>query len=205
MGSPVSSLIAELFLRHYEDANVKHLLGVNSIPLYVRYVDDILVIYDTTKMNLHTINTYINKIHRNIKLNPTYEEHNSIAFLDLTITRRHTKLEVDIYRKPTTTDTTINFLSNHPIEQKMAAFSFHITTIHSLPLNPDKKQTEWEIIQSIVKNNNFPQHLLLKLNRQILHKVKNKKTNRNDKISGLHLPSTAQRSEKMCSKTQIYA
>ena len=126
MGSPISSLIAEIFLQHYEDANIKQLLDMKSIALYVRYVDDILVIYDTTKINLHTINTYINKIHSNIKLNPTYEEHNSIAFLNLTITRRQTKLEIDIYRKPTTTFTTINFLSNHPIEQKMAAFRFHI-------------------------------------------------------------------------------
>jgi len=118
---------------------------------------------------------YINKIDNNIKLNPTYEEHNSIAFLDLTITRTNTKLEVDIYRKPTTTDTTINFHSNHPTEQKTAAFRLHITRMHSLPLNPDKKQTEWEITQSVSKNNNFPQHLLLKLNRQILHKVNNKK------------------------------
>jgi len=93
---------------------------------------------------LHTINTYINKICNNIKLNPTYKEHNSIAFLDLTITRRHTKLEVDIYRKPTTRDTTIEFLSNHPIEQKMAAFRFHITRMHSLPLNPDKKTNRKE-------------------------------------------------------------
>jgi hypothetical protein len=79
--------------------------------------------------------------------------------------------------------------------------------MHSLPLNPDKKQTEWEKIQSIAKNNNFLQHLLLKLNRQILHKINNKKTNKNDKKSGLHLPSTAQRSEKLpiCSKTQIQA
>jgi hypothetical protein len=82
----------------------------------------------------------------------------------MTITHRHTKLKVDIYRKPTTTDTTINFLSNHPREKKIAAFRIHITRMHSLPLNPDKKQTEWEIIQSTAKNNNFPQHLLLKLN-----------------------------------------
>jgi len=116
MESPISSLIAEIFLQHYEDANIRQLMDMKSIALYVRYVDDLLVIYDTTKINLHTINTYINKIHNNIKLSPTYEEHNSIAFLDLTITRRHTKLEVDICRKPTTTDTTINFLSNHPIE-----------------------------------------------------------------------------------------
>jgi len=45
--------------------------------------------------------------------------------------------------------------------------------MHSLLLNPDKKQTEFEIIQSIAKNNYFPHHLLLKLNRQILNKVNN--------------------------------
>jgi len=175
MGSPISSLIAEIYLQHFEDANIKQLLDMKSIALYVRHIGDILVIYDTTKINLHTINTYINKIHSNIKLNTTYEEQNSIAFLDLTITRRHTRLEVDIYRKPTTTDTTINFLSNHSIEQKMAAFRFHITRMHSLPLNPNKKQTEGELVQSVAKNNNLPQHLLLKLNQQILHKVNNKK------------------------------
>jgi len=144
MGSPISSLIAKIFLQHYEDANVKQLLDMKNIALYVRYVDDIVVIYDTTKINLHTINTYINKIHNNIRINPTYEEHNSIAFLDLTIT-----LEVDIYRKPNTTHTIINFLSNHPIEQKMTAFRFHITRMHSLPLNPDKKQTQWEYNQRL--------------------------------------------------------
>jgi len=63
----------------------------------------------------------------------------------------------------------------------MAAFRFHITRTHSLPLNPDKKQTEWEIIQSTAKNNNFPQHMLLKLYQQILHKVNNKKSSKNDK------------------------
>ena len=99
MGSLISSLIAEIFLQHYEEANIKQLLDMKSVALYVRYVGDILVIYDTTKINLHTINTYINKINNNnnnIKLNPTCEENNSIVFLYLTITRRHTKLEVDV-------------------------------------------------------------------------------------------------------------
>ena len=51
MGSPISSLIAEIFLQHYEDANIKQLLDMKSITLYVRYIDDILIIYDTTKLN----------------------------------------------------------------------------------------------------------------------------------------------------------
>ena len=70
------------------------------------------------KTNPHNINTYINKIHIDLKLTPTHEEHNSINYLDLTIRRQHNKFNTDIHRKPTATDTTINFLSNHPIEQK---------------------------------------------------------------------------------------
>jgi len=35
MGSPISSLIAEIFLQHYEDANIKQLLDMKNIALYV--------------------------------------------------------------------------------------------------------------------------------------------------------------------------
>jgi hypothetical protein len=89
----------------------------------------------------------------------------SINFLGVTVTRKQINLEMDIHRNPTTTDTTINFLSNHPIEHKMAAFRYHISRIYSLPLAPEKK--EWELIQLIARNNNFPHNLLQKLNRHI--------------------------------------
>ena len=79
------------------------------------------------KIDTHTISAYINNINNNPKLNPIYEEHDSIDYLDLTILRKHKRLEVDIYRKQATTGTMINFMSNHPIEQKMAAYRFHIT------------------------------------------------------------------------------
>jgi hypothetical protein len=114
---------------------------------------------------------YINNINKNLKLNLTHEERNSIDYLDLTILRKHNKLEVDIYRKPTTTVKTINFMSNHPIEQKTAVYRFHLTRMHSLPLDQNKKQKEWQTIQSIARNNNFPQHLLQNLNRQIHNKT----------------------------------
>jgi hypothetical protein len=57
------------------------------------------------------------------------------------------KTGIVIYRKPTSTGTIINFLSNRPIGHKMAAFKFHISGIHSLPLDQNKRQKEWEIIQ----------------------------------------------------------
>ena len=43
--------------------------------------------------------------------------------------------------------------------------------MHSLPLDPDKKQKEWKTIQYIAKNNNFPRCLLQKNIHQIQSKV----------------------------------
>jgi hypothetical protein len=190
MGSPISGIIAEIFLQHFEDTNIKHLLDTKNLVLYTRYVDDISIIYDTKRTCSRTINTYINDIHSNIKLNPTYEKHGSIDFLDLTITRKHKRFEVDICRKTTSTDTTINFHSNHLTEQKMAAFRFHITQMHSLTLDPEKQQKEWKTMQSIAKKNNFPRRLLEKLH-QIQSRVDHTQNGKKHNKIWTHSPITA--------------
>ena len=92
MASTFSGLIAEIFLQQCEDANIKHLLDTKNIAFYTRYIDDILIIFDTTKIDSHTINDYINNIHSNIKLNPTDKEHDSIDSLDLKILQKHETL-----------------------------------------------------------------------------------------------------------------
>jgi hypothetical protein len=178
MGSPISSITAEIFLQYLEEQYIKQLLDSRNIIFYTRYVDDILIIYDSNKIQPKLIETHINQRHNNIKLNPTQEENGNINFLDLNINRKPPHLETDIYRKPTTTtDTTISFESNHPLEHKTAAFRYHITRMHLLPLTAEKKQKEWKTIQHIATKNNFPQNLLQKLKQQITHKVQTQKTN----------------------------
>jgi len=49
MGSPISGTIAKTFLPQLEEAHIKHLLNTNSITLYTRHVDVILIIYDSTR------------------------------------------------------------------------------------------------------------------------------------------------------------
>ena len=88
--------------------------------------------------------------------------------------------------KPNSTDTTINFFSDHPIEHKIAAFRYCITRMHSLPLTSERKQKEWTIIQNIAQNNNFPHTLIQKLNSQLQHGHnynRNNNTDRNRKIT----------------------
>jgi hypothetical protein len=88
MGSPISSTIAETFLQNFEDIHIKHLLDTKCIAFYTRYVDD------KTRTSSSIIDKYINSIHNNITLNPTYEEHGSNNFLDLTIIRKQKQLEI---------------------------------------------------------------------------------------------------------------
>jgi hypothetical protein len=64
VGSPISSIIAEIFLQHLEDKYIKQLLDTKNIVFYTRYVDGILIIYDAQKICHCTISTYINQIHK---------------------------------------------------------------------------------------------------------------------------------------------
>jgi hypothetical protein len=70
----------------------------------------------------------------------------------------------------------------------MAAFRFHISRMHSLPLNPEKKRKEWETIQTIANNNNFPKNLLHKLNLQKHHKTDHIQTEKKEKEFTYHNP-----------------
>ena len=116
-----------------------YLIAAPRIILYTRYVDDILITYDTKRIHNDHINTYINQIHTAIKLISTYENNGCISFLDLLIILKPSNLELDIFLKPTNKDTTFSFL-NHPIEHKVAAFRYHITIMHLLPLTLERKQ-----------------------------------------------------------------
>ena len=143
MGSPISGTMAEIFLQCIENTYIKHLLDTKNILYYTRYVDDILIIYDTRYINDNTIHECINKIHTSLQLNQTYENNGQINFLDLLIIKNTPKLEIDIYRKPTTTNTTINYTSNHSTENKIAAYRHYITRMQALPLTTERQKTEW--------------------------------------------------------------
>ena len=68
----------------------------NNIPviLYTSYVDVILIIYDTTQISTDQINKCVNKIHTNIKLNPTYKSNRCINYLYLFILRHLEKSSI---------------------------------------------------------------------------------------------------------------
>jgi len=50
-GSPISGTLAEVFLQQLENSIIKHLIDAKILSFYTRYVDDIFLIYDSTRTN----------------------------------------------------------------------------------------------------------------------------------------------------------
>ena len=55
-------------------------------------------------------------IDKHLEFKLSEEENNTLNYPDLSIHRNTNKIDVQIYRKPTHTDVTIQFSSNHPLE-----------------------------------------------------------------------------------------
>ena len=204
MGSPISGTMAELFLQYIENRHLKQLLDAKNIIFYTQYVDDIFIIYDTTRSTADSIHNYINNIHNCLQLNPTHESNTQINFLDLCIIRKTNKLEIDIHRKPTTTDTAINYLSNHPIEHKLAAYCYHIKRMLTLPLTKERRTHEWKIIQNIARNNSFPNKLITNLKQQIQRNIAHQKSDRKENINNMKWATFTYYSPKVRKITKLF-
>jgi hypothetical protein len=85
MGSPLSGIIAEIFIQHLEQQVLKHTLGNKDIMYYTRYVDDILIIHNQNRTTPQHIQEQFNKQHKALKFTITEENNKQIAFLDLNI------------------------------------------------------------------------------------------------------------------------
>jgi len=143
MGSPISSIIAEVLLQCIEETYVKQWLDSKETAYYKRHVDDILIIYDRSKTDEQQILQEFNKIDKNIQFKISTEENNTINYLDISIHRNNNSIDISIYRKPTCTDTTIQFSSNHPFEHKISSFRYYIHRMITLPITEMSKQKEW--------------------------------------------------------------
>ena len=85
MGAPSSGLISEIFLQQMEHVHLARLSTKHKIIDYFRYVDDILLIFDSNHTDIQTILNDFNAIHLKLKFTAEIETDNKINYLDVTI------------------------------------------------------------------------------------------------------------------------
>lgn len=181
MGSPLSGTLANIYVDHLENKFLESFNKNNAILEWNRYIDDIFLIYDSTKVSHNHILDNINEQHANIKFTMETESNMRLNHLDLTISRNNNSLSVNIYRKPTTTNHTIHNTSCHPHTHKLAAYRFMVNRMLTLPLSNNNIKKETLNIKHIASANGFSTQVVDNLIRKHLLKSKKVRYNVADK------------------------
>ena len=87
MGSPLASVLANIFMGFYQSKQVDE-YNLNKPNFYLRYVDHILAGFDDEQDSLNFLD-FLNKRNPNIKFTIEKQINHSITFLDLYIHFRY--------------------------------------------------------------------------------------------------------------------
>ena len=128
MGSPVSPIVANLYMDYLEKA----LSTAPNPKLWCRFVDDTFVIHK--EVNKQGFPQHINSVDPAIKFTvEDNKEDGSIPFLDTTVKpEADGTLSLTVYRKPTHTDQYLKWDSHHHLSAKFSVIhtlSHRATTV----------------------------------------------------------------------------
>ena len=111
MGSPLSPVIANIYMEHLEET------ALQTAPLQptlrLRYVDDTFAIWLHGQDELEHLHSHINQQHPNIQFTVEQQKDDKLLFLDVQVARSPVGLSTCVYRKPTHTDRYIPFHFHH--------------------------------------------------------------------------------------------
>nr|CAH8828540.1 unnamed protein product [Trichobilharzia regenti] len=156
MGSPLGPLLADIYMSYIE--NLSEDL-IENVPLYRRYVDDIVVISDKPYSATSILNR-MNEVQNSISLTSVEEEDNCLSFLDILLSRRlDGSIKRSIYRKPTWTGQYLNYHSFCPIRYKRGLVRCLFSRIRRI-CTEDTLDEEERILTQTLVDNNYPEKFI---------------------------------------------
>ena len=167
MGSPVSAIVANLFMEWLEKEAIATAPLDCKPKMWKRYVDDVLEVIKANSSQKLT--DHLNTIDPTGKIKFTYEEEEQgkIPFLDTLIVRKEDgSLKLLVYRKKTHTDQYLNFQSQHPLHQKLGVIRTLMDRMDNVVTEEGDKKEEEAKIRKAFADCGYPKWALDKVKQQ---------------------------------------
>ena len=116
MGTICAPPFANIFMGKFEETFIYPYIQNLSI-LYLRYIDDLFLIWTGTKEQFKDFVTNLNSQHPTIKYSYQISD-KSIDFLDTTVYIKNRRLHTTIFTKPTDKQNYLHYKSEHPLPLK---------------------------------------------------------------------------------------
>ena len=162
MGSPVSAVIANLYMESFEEQAIT--TSSYKPTIWKRYVDDTFTILD--RGNVDDFLQHLNNQQPSIRFTMETENNNKLAFLDSAVSREPDgRLTTSVYRKPTHTDQYLAYDSHHPQSVKRGIVKCLYERAKRLVTKPSVISEEKKHLSSVLVSNGYPFSFLQKLTK----------------------------------------
>jgi len=168
MGSPVSPMVADMFMEFLEQSAIASVPVESKPKLWKRYVDDILEVIK--KHGVDGLTQHLNSVDDtgSIKFTAEQEKDQQMPFLDTLIVRKpdgHVKLLV--YRKSTHTDQYLHFSSHHPLQHKLSVIRTLLDRSTNIVTEEQDRKQEEHHIQTALTCCGYPEWSINKAKSQM--------------------------------------
>ena len=166
MGSPLSPVLANLFMEYFESELLPTIMP--KPLLWLRYVDDIYLIWPNDQ-NFDLFFSRVNTLVPSIKFTTEWEEHDCLPFLDTKVHRRPSGFLFEVHRKPTHSRQYIHYFSWHKEQVKRSALFSLILRAYRICDYPFLR-SEIDFIYEAFQRTGFPLHVIEKVHHQVKSK-----------------------------------
>ena len=153
MGSPLSPVVANLYMETFEEKAIQ--ASELKPKKWIRYVDDILVIWPHGEDTLDGFLDHLNAQNEAIQFTMEKENKRELAFLDVKIRREGNSFSFKIYRKSTHSDLYLQWDSNHSRASKMAVVRSLVDRAFKI-CSPENLEEELNYVRRVLRTNGFP-------------------------------------------------
>ncbi|XP_023223770.1 uncharacterized protein LOC111624992 [Centruroides sculpturatus] len=155
MGSPLSAVLAELIMRDVEQKIFKVPLAMCYPSLYLRYVDDILLIWENSEEEFIQFMQQLSSVHSTINFTWEKEQDRSITFLDMRIQKSIEGPQFTVHHKSNIVPYIIPADAFQPSRYVNSAIAALIRRAMLLPSSQALIKVELEIVRTAVHHAGF--------------------------------------------------